>query len=245
MRVPFVVAARQPLNLFVLAFAFVVGLTVALWLLPVGLVVYAALVGLSVRDTGLAIRMNQPAPVPRPHQTVFQAQIDGVVNTQGSIKQSVANAPPLLRQALGNVTGQVDGIVQQAFDLATKGQTLVDYLDTTNHVELDTQLIRTERQLQGATDPMLRQQYTETRDALRERIANLDALQTYRNRITAQLDNICANLENVLSETVRLRTAGIVPSNGAADDVSTRLGDLRADMDAFGKVLDTALTGVG
>ncbi len=119
------------------------------------------------------------------------------------------------------------------------------YLNNTDRSQLTAQLARTESQIASASDMMLRQQYTETRDALRDRLQNLDALTTYRDRITAQLDNICVNLDNVLSETVRLRTAGAVASSPSTDDVSSRLSDLRADMDAFGQVLDSAMTGVG
>ncbi len=87
MRVPFGIAARRPLNLAVLGAAGLAGVFVALWLLPVGLLVYGALVALTYRDTDLAIALNRPAPVAAPRKTVFQPQIDGVIKTQQAIQE--------------------------------------------------------------------------------------------------------------------------------------------------------------
>ncbi len=60
-------------------------------------------------------------------------------------------------------------------------------------------------------------------------------------RILAQLQNISASLDNVLAETVRLRTADAVSADTATNQVAQRLSDLKSDMDAFQMVLDTAL----
>jgi hypothetical protein len=51
-------------------------------------------------------------------------------------------------------------------------------------------------------------------------------------------------LDNVLAETVRLRAAPSVDATLNTDSVSARLADVRADMDALGQMLDSALTGV-
>jgi hypothetical protein len=61
----------------------------------------------------------------------------------------------------------------------------------------------------------------------------------------AQLQNICANLNNVLSETVRLRTADAVSADSTSNQVADRLRDLNADMSAFQTMLDTALVQSG
>jgi hypothetical protein len=49
----------------------------------------------------------------------------------------------------------------------------------------------------------------------------------------------------VLAETVRLRTADVVSADTATNQVQQRLSDLKADMDAFQRVLDTAITQTG
>ena len=83
---------------------------------------------------------------------------------------------------------------------------------------------------------------SDLRQALVERQQNARDLETFSGRIIAQLQNISANLDNVLAETVRLRTADAVSADAATNQVAQRLNDLKADMDAFQQVLDTAIT---
>ncbi len=74
---------------------------------------------------------------------------------------------------------------------------------------------------------------------------NAEALQRYGVRISAQLQNIAANMSNVLAETFRLRTSDAASADGATNQVADRLRDLNADMDAFQRLLDTALVQTG
>ena len=78
-----------------------------------------------------------------------------------------------------------------------------------------------------------------------EKIQNVRDLDTYIGRISAQLQNISASLDNVLAETVRLRTADAASANSTTRQVARRLADLKSDMDAFQAVLDTALARSG
>lgn len=70
-------------------------------------------------------------------------------------------------------------------------------------------------------------------------------LDTFIGRISAQLQNINASLDNVLAETVRLRTADAASADSTTSQVARRLADLKSDMDAFQSVLDTALARSG
>ncbi len=57
----YALAARRPLALLVLAVALAAGLTVALWLLPLGLLAYVAMVLLAARDPELVALAQRPA----------------------------------------------------------------------------------------------------------------------------------------------------------------------------------------
>ena len=245
MRVPLMTAATRPLNLFIIVLAIGAGLVIALWLLPLGVCAYLALTVLTMFDGQVAQQLEARAKMSRvPRGTAFQPQLDAIAHTQQQIAASVAAADGPLRATLLRVTAQVDSIVEEACALATKGQTIVAYLAQTDIAALNTQLVRLDSQMKTAVDPMLRQQYGETRTAIVDQINNAQALSTYRERIVAQLDNIGANLNNVLAETVRLRAAPAVDMTSSTDSVSARLADVRADMDALGHMLDTALTRV-
>lgn len=242
MRRSFAAAAARPQHLLVLGVALIAGLSIALWLLPVGLLAYAALVVLSLREA--ATTPVPRRPVAPPAGTAFQPQLDAITRAQAQLSDSVAATDGPLRPALERVTAQVTGIVEEAYTLAAKGQTIAVYLHGVNLGDLNGQLARVESQISRATDPGLRKQYEETRAAVADRLHNAQALGTYRERIAAQLETIGANLDNVLAETVRLRAAAPTDSGVTTDSVAARLSDVRADMDALAQVLDTALTDV-
>ena len=234
-------AARQPLALLVLVVAIAAGLTVALWLLPLGLCAYAVVVFLSARDPVL-VALAQRAPRPRLSSPTFRAQLDAIERTQQEIGRSVAQASGALGRLLIPIGDQARELVEQAYTLCDKGQIIERYLATTNQRALQDQINAVDVRLAATQDPYTRQQLEETRLALIERQGNARDLETFIGRILAQLQNISANLDNVLAETVRLRTADAVSADTATNQVAQRLSDLKADMDAFQRVLDTAIT---
>jgi hypothetical protein len=239
MRISLVSAATRPANLGLLLLAVVASVVVALWLLVPGIIAYGIVVVLTALDPQSRV-VSRPAP---PLNTAFQEQIDGILRAQAEIERSVASTEGALRAALERVAAQVGGIVEEAYALARKGQTVVNYLQGVSLGELNGQLARVEQQMAAATDPQLIAQYQQTRAAVAERLRNAQALGTYRERVTAQLENIRANLDNVHAETIRLRAAQAADTGLSTDSVAERLADVRADMDALGHVLDSALTG--
>jgi DNA repair exonuclease SbcCD ATPase subunit len=237
-------AARQPLALIVLAIAVAAGLAVALWLLPLGLLAYAAVVFLSARDPEL-LALSQRAPRPRLSSPTFRAQLDAIERTQQEIARSAAQAGGALQRLLVPIGDQARELVEQAYTLCDKGQIIERYLATTNLRALQEQIKATDQRLAATQDAYTRQQLQEAREALVERQQHARDLETYVGRILAQLQNISASLDNVLAETVRLRTADAVSADTATNQVAQRLTDLKTDMDAFQRVLDTALTQTG
>lgn len=237
-------AASRPLALIVLVLALAAGLTVALWLLPLGLLAYAAMVFLAAHDPEL-MALAQRAPRPHLSSPTFRAQLDAIERTQQEIVRSVAQATGPLGRLLAPIGDQAHDLVAQAYTLCEKGQIIERYLATTNQRALQDQINTLDHRLATTQDPYTQQQLQETRQALIERQGNARDLETYVGRILAQLQNISANLDNVLAETVRLRTADAVSADTATNQVAQRLSDLKSDMDAFQRVLDTAMTQTG
>jgi DNA repair exonuclease SbcCD ATPase subunit len=237
-------AARQPLALLVLVVAIAAGLTVAIWLLPLGLLAYAAMVFLTARDPELIMLAQRPTR-PRLSSPTFRAQLDSIERTQQEIGRSAAQAGGALTRLLAPIGEQARELVEQAYTLCDKGQVIERYLATTNLRALQDQINSVDQRLGATQDAYTRQQLEETRQALAERQQHARDLETYIGRILAQLQNISASLDNVLAETVRLRTADAVSADTATNQVAQRLSDLKSDMDAFQRVLDTALTQTG
>jgi chromosome segregation ATPase len=234
-------AARRPLALLVLVVAILAGLFVALWLLPLGLLAYAAMVVLGARDPLLAVEASRPSR-PRLTSPTFRGQLDAIERTQQEIGRSVAQATGPLGRLLQPIGDQARDLVTEAYTLCDKGQIIETYLGSIDQRGVQERVRALDKQIAGTSDQYTRDQLQETRQALAEKQQNARDLETYISRILAQLQNIAANLDNVLAETVRLRTADVVSADAATNQVQQRLSDLKADMDAFQRVLDTALT---
>lgn len=239
---PLLLAARQPLAVAVLVCALLGGLVVYWWLLPIGLLAYAAMVVLGARDPGL-VAARPRTPRPRITSATFRAQLDAMERTQQEIQRSVAQARGPVGRLLARIGDQTRELIEQAYGLCERGQVIEGYLARVNLQELQQRIAATDRQLAGTSDAYTRQQLQETRDALDEKQRNAADLRTYVGRIQAQLQNIRASLDNVLAETVRLRTADAMAADSATNQVAVRLADLKSDMDTFQRVLDTALAG--
>jgi hypothetical protein len=237
-------AARRPLALLVLAIAVAAGLTIALWLLPLGLLAYIGVVFFSARAPELLALSQRPAR-PRLSSQTFRSQLNAIERTQQEIGRSAAQAEGALSRLLTPIGDQARELVTEAYTLCDKGQIIEGYLAASNPRALQDQINAVDARLAATKDDYTRQQLQETRQALVDRQGNARDLETYIGRILAQLQNISANLDNVLAETVRLRTADAASADTATNQVAQRLSDLKADMDAFQRVLDTALTQTG
>ncbi|NNJ09068.1 hypothetical protein EKD04_001860 [Chloroflexales bacterium ZM16-3] len=239
------IAATRPLNIIVLVASVIAGSTVAIWLLPLGLLAYAAAVALAARDPGLAaVAAPRPAPLPKLTSPTFRAVVGEIDRSQREVEKSAVAAPAPLANALRPVVDQSRELVTEAHDLASKGQIIEQYLATANARQIQDQINGIDIQIANTRDSYTLQQLQETRAALADRQRNATDLETYIGRINAQLANIDASLDNVLAETVRLRTADAVAASSMSGQVADRLRDIKADMDAFQRVLDSAMTGI-
>ncbi len=240
-------AARQPLALIVVVIAIIAGITIAIWLLPLGLLVYAAMVYLGAQDPTLRTYTPPPPRITRPKLTspTFKTQLDAIERTQQEIARSAAQAGGPLVRLLAPISDQAHELVQESYTLTDKGQTIERYLTTVDTRAIQQEIQGLDRQIGMTQDQYTREQLEETRRQRQEKLNNVRDLDTYIGRINAQLQNIGASLDNVLADTVRLRTADSASADVTSNQVAQRLTDLKSDMDAFQAVLDTALGQAG
>jgi chromosome segregation ATPase len=237
---PYAFAARRPLAILVLLAAIAGGLLLFWWLLPLGLLAYGLMIYLAGRDPALAALSQRPQR-PRLSSPQLRGQIAAIERTQQEIGRSVAQADGPVARLLVRIDDQSRELVEQSYQLCERGQVLEAYLARVNLADLRQRIAATDRQIAATADAYTLQQLQETRAALAEKQRNAAELTTYNGRILAQLQNIHASLDNVLADTVRLRTADAMAADSATDQVARRLADLKSDMDTFQRVLDTAL----
>jgi cell division septum initiation protein DivIVA len=223
------------------------GITIALWLLPLGLLAYAAMVFFSAHDPQLAARVSAPPRPARPRLSspTFRTQLAVIEHTQQEISRSAAAAGGPLVRLLTPIATQARELVEEAYILSDKGETIERYLATVEPAAIQREIDGLGRQMQLTQDQYTREQMAETLKQRQEKLSNVSDLQTYNGRIVAQLQHIAASLDNVLADTVRLRTADAASADSTTNQVAQRLSELKSDMDAFQRVLDTALTQSG
>lgn len=236
------IAARQPLAVLVLVAAIFGGLTLTIWWLPLGLVIYGVVVWLAAQDPLLT------APPARPRSRItsplLRTAINEIERSQREVERAVAGTQGALAGILTNIVTQTRDLVEEAYFLADKGQIIEHYLASNDYQRLTQQVTQLDWQISATIDPFTRQQLEERRKALLDQQKHLQDLRLYIDRIQAQLANIDASLDTILAEVIRLRTADAVAMSSASSNVQQRLADLRSDMEVFRKVLDTAMTGI-
>ena len=127
----YALAARQPLALLVLLAALAAGLTVALWLLPLGLVAYGAVVWLRAHDLTLVAQAQRPTR-PRLSSPTFRAQLETIEHAQKEIERSIGQANGALGRLLMPVSQQASELLAESYTLCDKGQIIESYLATRN-----------------------------------------------------------------------------------------------------------------
>lgn len=238
-------AARRPLALLVLAAMIATAATAHWWAMPVGVVAYGLMVWFAAGDPILTAAPAEKPRLERITSRTFQAQLESIDRTRREIGRSVAMSPASLQRLLQPIADQAEEVFVQANGLAGKGQIIEQYLQGTNPQQVQGQILGLDQRIAGTSDAYTRDQLIETRAALIDRQQNAQALETYYNRVMAQLQNISANLENVQAETVRLRASESATASTTSTAVADQLRDMNADMDAFQHVLEGALSQSG
>ncbi|NJM07768.1 hypothetical protein HC891_18640 [Candidatus Gracilibacteria bacterium] len=150
-------AARDPLNVLVLVVAIVVGLTVANWLFVVGMLAYGAAVLLTARDpaTGVAAqRSARRASAAKISSPTFRAIIGEIDTSQREIERSIAQTSGALARLLAGVKTQTGELIDQAHELARKGEIIEQYLKTINPAQLQSQVAHIDGQIARTHDTL-------------------------------------------------------------------------------------------
>lgn len=234
-------AARQPLALVVLVVSFMSGITLAIWLLPLGLLTYVVMVALAASDSSFVTRSTRSAARANIRNRTFRDLLAEIDRSQRAVQDSINQATGPIKRLLDPIGEQTQQLVDQAHMLANKGQIIEAFLSQMNYAEIRQQIDKIDAKIEQTTDTYTIQQLEETRKALVNRKKNAQDLETFIGRITAQLQNIDANLDNTLSETIRLRTADAISADSSSNQIADHLSNLNADMSAFRQVLDTTM----
>jgi chromosome segregation ATPase len=216
-RSPWLTALINPLNLAMLALSVAAGLCSAWWLLPLGLILWVVMLLVVARDPSLVISSTMESREPLAAR--FQAPFDRIERSQVSLFNSLASADPRIRNSFHQVQAETDALVNQTYLLCQRMSALENYrLVTQAGGNLDDEIKRLQGQVAGATDAMVKREYEQSLAALQDRVTKLHTTETQLDRVEAQLSSLASQMDEALTEVVRIQSLGpdVAASHAAA-----------------------------
>jgi hypothetical protein len=231
MRSPFVTGLLHPLNLLMLVLAVFAGLLAAWWLFPIGLLLWVVMVTAISRDPSL--RFSHTMHSRKPLAQRFQRYFNRIQRAQVSIFNTLASAPSQTRKALRPVQEELEVLTARAYQLCQRMTALENYrlvTESTSNLSGELQLISDA--VNRASDPLVKQEYEESRLAVVERIAKLKLAASELDRVEAQLLGLVNEMDGIVAEVVRLQAAGPEEAERKAPDLVARIRAETAQLEA-------------
>ena len=235
-RSPLLTGLIHPLNLLVLATSICAGLISAWWLFPLGLLCWLIMVANVARDPSL--RISHEMQRRKPLAQRFQKRFDRLERLQVSIFNSLASAPPTVQRALRPIQDEIKHVIDEAYALCRRMTTLENYrLVTQSESDLQEELNELDAIIEASDDTLTRQEYEESRRALRRRAEKLAMVSTQLDRLEAQLVSLSNEMESVMTEVVRLQGMGTEEAEGHIYDLVANLRKEVAELQALEHVV--------
>jgi hypothetical protein len=198
-------ALFHPVNLAVLALAAAAGACAAWWLFPVGVVLWLAMVIITIRDPRLAMILIPKSRKPLAQR--YQSLFNRIEQARISVFNSLSTAKAPVRRILAPAQRKLDNLVNQAYQIfqqmsALENNRLVNQMNSPS----DKSLAQTEQKLAVATDPNVKRELDETRKALEKRQAQLSSLSAVLERADAQFAGLASDVDGIVTRFVSLQT---------------------------------------
>jgi uncharacterized protein YoxC len=164
----------------------------------------------------------------------FQRYFDRIERAQVGVFNSLSSAPPRTQRVLQPVQNEVDALTKEAYALCQRMTTLENYrLVSQSQSDLSTDLDHINEIIESTEDPMVREEYQQSRQALQERLAKLQAVSTQLDRVEAQLLSLANEMDGVVTEVIRLQAAGAESAAQYVPEMVQRLREQTAELKAF------------
>jgi hypothetical protein len=190
-----------------LGLAVFAGLVAAWWLFPIGLLLWLIMVVIVSRDPSL--RISHEIHSRESIAQRFQRYFDRIERAQVSVFNSLSSAPGRTRKALRPIQEELEALTDQAYRLCRRMTALENYrlvLESTSDLQADLQQI--DEAIDKTTDPMVKEQYEDSRRTLLERKAKLKLVASDLDRVEAQLLSLANEMDGVVTEVIRLQAVG-------------------------------------
>jgi predicted nuclease with TOPRIM domain len=201
---PVIIALTDPINLSILALAVASGLCAAWWWAPVGILLWGLMVLLVTRDPSLRLakRLDDRAPLAQRYQRLYNRVERAQISIFNNISQAKRKFKPLLKP----IHDSVEKLVDQAHELCERMTILENHrIVSTSTEDLNSQIKDIDSLLALTQDPLTTREYTESREALMKRLADMNSVDRQLSRTDAQLESLTHELNRVMTEMVRIQ----------------------------------------
>ena len=234
MRSPFLTALFHPVNIIMLGLAAFAGLVAAWWLFPVGLLFWGVMVFNVARDQ--ALRLNYKMEKRAPLAPRFQRYFDRMQRAEVTVFNALASASSQTRRILQPVCTEIHTLTVEVHNLCQRMTALENYRAVSqSQANLSTDLKHIDEVIARTEDVTVRREYEDSRQALQERLAKLQAVSTQLERVEAQLLSLANAMDGIVTEVVRLQAAGADNAAVFVPELVTRLRQETAQLRIFEK----------
>jgi hypothetical protein len=231
-RSTFFYALFHPVNLAVLALGAAAGACAAWWLFPVGVVFWLLMVVITIRDPRLRMIL-----LPKSREALaqrFQERFNGIERARISVFNSLAAAKAPIRRTLAPAQNDLDRLVDQAYQVFQQMSVLENHrLVNQVNGRSDNSLAQIEQKLASATDPNVKHDLEEARQALEKRQVQLSSLSTVLDRADAQFASLATSVDGIVTRIIGLQT---VPAGQAKQELPKLRESIHAEIDELTKL---------
>jgi hypothetical protein len=247
-------ASTKPLTIAVPAAVVVTGLLLhTIWLVPVALVVYAALFAATLFDGNEAERIGQRT-YERARESQAAARALETSKLSPRIQQAFEAAREQERQIeqaieqanlpFDDVTDEVDNLMSEMEKIARKAQIVDRYLATENSAETQTRLRQVQTEARGSSGATAEAR-ERAAQALEDQLNVQRELEGELDRFFAEMEHLDASLGAIHGQIVRMSVA---EESSMQNDIAGQVRELRERVstladgfgEAFGKLPSTA-----
>jgi hypothetical protein len=221
-KTPLLIALTNPVNLAMLALTAAASLCAAWWLVFPGLILWLVMVLIIAREPTLQfshVLENRPPLAQR-----FQKKFDPINRALIRLFNTIAASKPRTRRLLQPVLKTAVELIDQVYTLClqltpVENNQLVT--QSSGGLLLELENIRTK--IEKAEDPVIKREYRQAYDSIKERLDQQDKLATQLDRMDAQLVSFKNEMDNLLAEVVSLQSKSKAVIHEQASEIVKRL----------------------
>jgi archaellum component FlaC len=228
-RTPFLIALSNPINLAMLGLIVAAGLCSAWWLAPIGLALWIVMMLIIAREPTLQFShvMDKRAPL----ASRFQSQFTQINRSHTRVFNAIIGSKNQIRRELRPILQTSSDLVDSVYDLCLRLTPMENnrlVVQSTGGLLL--QLENMQVKIDNAEDPIVKREYRQAYDSLKEQAEQNRRFSSKLERLEAQLVSLKSDLDNLHSRIVSLQSKS--PSE-VRQEVHGITSELEEDLAAF------------